>query len=232
MAYTTETESFHYNRLQVHQLQDLYVTDRNRFMEVIDFFPLMVSSNDVDGWSFRMLNKAFADYFERDQYFLLKVDNAYSTKLVHPESLKYIAHFLNSHPFQECADQVITYFQNVRKPSQREYAWFLTYKKFLDKDHYFSLYHRLPELGRTGRILRDFLGEVPVSITNYLKFQSLTYREKEVLGYVARGHTNQEIAEKLIVSKDTIRTHRNSIWKKLGIKRVQDCLIYDMFFGE
>jgi len=232
MANSTETESFHYNQLQVQQLQNLYVADRNRFLEVIDFFPLMVSSNDVDGWSFRMVNQSFAEYFERDKQFLLEVDNAYSTKLVHPESLAYISQFLKNHPYESSKSQVITYYQNARKSRDQEYAWFLTYKKFLDKDHYFSLYHTLTELGRTGRILRDFLGEVPVSITNYLRYQSLTNREKEVLNHVARGTTNQEIAEKLVISKDTIRSHRNSIWKKLGIKRVQDCLIYDMFFGE
>ncbi len=71
MSYTTETESFLYNRLQVHQLQDLYVTDRDRFMEVIDFFPLMVSSTEVDVWSFSMVNPIYADYFELFKQFYL-----------------------------------------------------------------------------------------------------------------------------------------------------------------
>jgi len=44
----------------------------------------------------------------------------------------------------------------------------------------------------------------------------LTPREAEILGLIALGHTNPEIAEKLFVSVRTVETHRTAIHRKLG----------------
>jgi DNA-binding CsgD family transcriptional regulator len=46
---------------------------------------------------------------------------------------------------------------------------------------------------------------------------SLTDREAEILGWVARGLTNQEIAALLLVSPHTVRTHLEHAFKKLGV---------------
>ncbi len=46
--------------------------------------------------------------------------------------------------------------------------------------------------------------------------RGLTQREKEVLQLVAEGHTSQEIAELLHLSKKTVMCHRANIYQKLG----------------
>ena len=45
----------------------------------------------------------------------------------------------------------------------------------------------------------------------------LTPREIEVLGLVASGMTNAQIAKELIVSPRTVETHLTSIYHKLGV---------------
>ena len=52
----------------------------------------------------------------------------------------------------------------------------------------------------------------------------LTAREREVLRLLALGHTNQEIAERLIVSVRTVETHRANLQAKLGVERRADLL--------
>jgi DNA-binding NarL/FixJ family response regulator len=54
----------------------------------------------------------------------------------------------------------------------------------------------------------------------------LTPREKDVLKLVAEGANNQEIAERLVVREVTVKTHLNSIFKKLNVSnRTQAVLL-------
>jgi DNA-binding NarL/FixJ family response regulator len=46
--------------------------------------------------------------------------------------------------------------------------------------------------------------------------ESLTEREVEILQLLAFGHTNRDIAEKLFISPDTVKTHLEHIYQKLG----------------
>ncbi|MGI8506577.1 MAG: response regulator [Solirubrobacteraceae bacterium] len=46
----------------------------------------------------------------------------------------------------------------------------------------------------------------------------LTPRELEVVKLIAEGHTSEEIAETLVISKKTVERHRANILEKLGMK--------------
>ena len=56
--------------------------------------------------------------------------------------------------------------------------------------------------------------------------KTLTNREKEVLSLAAKGASNKDIAEKLILREVTIKSHLNSIFKKLNVtSRTQAVLL-------
>lgn len=59
----------------------------------------------------------------------------------------------------------------------------------------------------------------PVSANNLEKepLEPLSEREREVLLEVALGRSNREIAESLIVSEETVRTHLKSVFRKLEV---------------
>ena len=61
----------------------------------------------------------------------------------------------------------------------------------------------------------------------------LTPRELEILSFVAQGHSNQAIADELVLTKRAVEKHINAIFLKLGLtfetdisRRVKAALIY------
>lgn len=49
-----------------------------------------------------------------------------------------------------------------------------------------------------------------------IRSRALSPREREVLGLLARGHTGEQIAEQLVLSPETVRTHIRNAREKLG----------------
>jgi DNA-binding CsgD family transcriptional regulator len=73
---------------------------------------------------------------------------------------------------------------------------------------------------------RVVIKEVPVPasepfVQNEAKREALgiTPRELEILELIAQGLSNREIAEKLFVSENTVKTHSSRVFDKLGAKR-------------
>ena len=54
----------------------------------------------------------------------------------------------------------------------------------------------------------------------------LTPREAEVLALIAEGLTNTEIAERLVVSAATVKTHVNHIFAKAGVRDRAQAVVY------
>jgi RNA polymerase sigma factor (sigma-70 family) len=52
--------------------------------------------------------------------------------------------------------------------------------------------------------------------------KALTPREQEVTWYTARGYTNRQIAETLVVSIETVKTHVRHVLEKLGVRSKAD----------
>lgn len=61
--------------------------------------------------------------------------------------------------------------------------------------------------------------------------EKLTPREEEVLRLLARGYTNPDIAEELVISLKTVETHRAHILGKLGLRKRAELVHYAQTHG-
>ena len=74
----------------------------------------------------------------------------------------------------------------------------------------------------TRRLIESFVRHHPRTPQPPPGLEELTARELEIFGLIARGLSNAEIAEQLVVSSTTIKTHVARVLIKLGLRdRVQ-----------
>lgn len=69
---------------------------------------------------------------------------------------------------------------------------------------------------------------VDITFTSDEPIEPLTQRETEVLSMVAKGSSNHDIAEKLFLKEVTVKTHLNSIFKKLKVSNRTQAVLLGM----
>jgi two-component system response regulator NreC len=84
-----------------------------------------------------------------------------------------------------------------------------------------------------GRYLQPELGAglADAQARRGVKEGPLSNREREVLGLIALGHTNPEIAKKLVISVRTAETHRANILQKLNLTSRAEIVHYAIAEG-
>jgi NarL family two-component system response regulator LiaR len=74
-----------------------------------------------------------------------------------------------------------------------------------------------------ARVIKQFSGGMPSGSS---PFTELTERELEVLRLIARGYTNQKIAESLVITVGTVKGHVSNILSKLHLADRTQAAVY------
>eukprot|EP01035_Chromulina_nebulosa_P020294 gene20294-26344_t len=132
--------------------------------------------------------------------------------------------------------EMISYFQQVRSSENAKYKMWLSSTKV-----YMLGYDDKPLLTLTVTIPVDaehnFSSKVDrlIDENTYLQsnkdsFATLTPREKVILALMAFDKSSSEIAAKLHISEDTVKTHRRNIKKKINAENLYDVIKFAQAF--
>ncbi|MEK6719446.1 MAG: response regulator transcription factor [Chloroflexota bacterium] len=80
------------------------------------------------------------------------------------------------------------------------------------------------------RLVEDYLGRIS-SGEERAAHATLTPREREILALIGVGHTNQEIADQLSLSINTVQAHRSHIIDKLNLHSRAELMRYAVRVG-
>jgi DNA-binding NarL/FixJ family response regulator len=83
----------------------------------------------------------------------------------------------------------------------------------------------------TKRVIAQFAGRSSVAAAPHPELARLTDREREILGWVATGRSNDEIAAALVVSPDTVRTHVSRAMVKLHARDRAQLVVFAIQSG-
>jgi DNA-binding NarL/FixJ family response regulator len=82
----------------------------------------------------------------------------------------------------------------------------------------------------TRRVIEHF-GSAPAAARPHPELHQLTDREREMVAWVATGRSNQEIADELVVSPDTVRTHVSRAMVKLHARDRAQLVVFALQSG-
>jgi DNA-binding NarL/FixJ family response regulator len=83
----------------------------------------------------------------------------------------------------------------------------------------------------TRRVIEQFASTAPATRAEHPELGRLTEREREMVAWVATGRSNQEIADLLVVSPDTVRTHVSRAMVKLHARDRAQLVVFALQSG-
>ena len=85
----------------------------------------------------------------------------------------------------------------------------------------------------TAAVMRQFSspGDVIGGAGKSRERSPLSQREREIVGLVAQGYKNKEMAEKMFISEQTVKNHLHNIFDKLGVSDRLELALYAIHKG-
>jgi LuxR family transcriptional regulator, quorum-sensing system regulator SdiA len=218
------------------QKQNLFLLDGEinwtNLDELGDLVPGFLHVNRSEDLVLTYLNAEGCNFCDISLEQLRHMGMEFINKYCHPDSLKTMYPGLLKF-YQENDDKKIyADFQKVWDVRKKEWVWEFTVAKINKAANaYVTLSVLVSDLNGNTTTLGRLLNDNQFMRENFLRFEQLTRREKQILRLLASGFTSSQIAEQAHISKLTADTHRRNIFLKLEVKTYADLIRYASVFG-
>lgn len=231
MAYLTERElldRFEYYTIQLEER----LHKEKEIDDVINEIPFCISLNDPQTFELLHVNKVHEELSGFAKQEVRENWDEY-IKIVHPKSVESILSFLPEFYQTEDPIQTISFVQHVKAYQQKGFVPCMTFSKSSSLPNDLKLWLTITpdQLSKETKKIERIIKMDEFKLKHFKQFQALTGREIEVLGLLANGYNNPEIADKLFLSRSTVETHRKNIKRKLELKSLRDLMRYAFAFN-
>lgn len=207
---------------QLYRLSKLYKKDYKLFREVANYYPFSITINDINTLDISFANPTISKWMEFDKS---EIEDKGFPLIKSISDINFLSHALKTVRYFEknkIIDSNCSYFQRVKLSGKMDYL--LSYKTFLDETNYITMGYKLSLFESVDNSASKALDEFNEENGLFLRYFSISKREKEILKLLSLGMSNKQISDILFISPNTIRTHRNSINRKLDIKNFRDII--------
>lgn len=222
--YLTERELLEKQRSQFFRLQRFLHEKNIEMDDFCDLLPGVFHMNRINSVELVYLDKSSRERIEVKKEEIEKNGLQVVQGLLEPLCLKHLIEINKSADFSD-PSFILSTFQHLslnpihkKEKDKHNYSWCFSSKKKFNEELTISITQPLNELGQVYHQVEQLLENTFFLEQSFRKFDTLTRREREIMGLIAKGATSEQIAEQLFISPHTVNTHRKNIWKKLEIK--------------
>lgn len=214
MNIITEKEFNSQGQHFVFRLRNLYLKDPNMFYQLQDYFPFPVYINDRKTLDYHFYNECFMSQGKEIESIVTK-GKKYLDEISNPVLLKQALAKADQLDNNNDHDAMCNYLQAILL--NNEMTPFFTSKILINDELTLNTPFFPSENIIFEKVFKELIPFGDENLNKWLRFQTLTKREKQIVRLIAKGESNIMIGGLLFVSLNSVKTHRKNIYKKLDI---------------
>lgn len=201
-------------------------------VNILDALPGCIHLNSTTDITDKFSNSGIEEIYQASSEEIHERGIEIMQKCIHPDEYEFIPPLIFNFIQKSDLKGTLNLFQRIRSRIDREDCkWFFTSTKVLSSnpENLISISHFV-DLVVTSNKVNKLLDDHIFLRKNLSKFLSLTNREREILAALAEGQTAPQIAEQKFISLNMVKTHRQRIKEKLGVKTYKELHQYAFHF--
>lgn len=224
----TFTEKEFYNQGQhfAYRLRNLYRKDSALFFQLQDYFPFPVYICARQTSEYHFFNQAFLKQGKEIEELLTKgrvyLDTIANLPLLE-EACEKAVQLHNNNDY----DALCHYLQAI--PLNGEMTPFFTSKLLIDEQQTLNIPFFPTESLIFQKVFKELLPAGEENLNKWLRFQTLTKREKQIIRLIADGGSSKTVSKQLHITLETVKTHRKNIYKKMDISNTSQLVRLAIF---
>lgn len=222
-------------KIELHDDMEFHRTILNKIPALV-YINELESPNDLFSLKNVYLNQYGLDLIGYTQEEINKMGYHFYEEVIHPDDMEVIPQTYEA-TTKYNSTMSFVFMQRLKFKEQLNYHWFYNHGTLLSTYEDGSPRQALivsveiTETMHTQNQLTYALKEIN-RLKHALKLSALTAREKEVLHLIAKGKTDKSISEKLSISIQTAKKHRNNLIEKTGVNNTAELVALAVEAGE